>query len=301
MLGERRTSTEQTPNIFRTFQSSIKMLFAQAALFVTSAGAAALAPPVQVATRSDRRAPAAIYNTISLDDFDPALNNNTLGKRQAAWSWCAQEWDNACKWQQSERHKMIWVLISFLTVKCAGAASAVTIATTSIARLIVSKSSAQDCSYSSGETNGIAYQVHATGANCDTTAQESTIEGGLNTYFEAHGNAVCDVHCVSDRLSLLLLNRKARSLLPGSSNPRRHLQRLPPHRSLRRESLGVPVRCVRAVPQRLRFRWREGCINSKWFPLYRLSSLMISRLIGLLYHRGYLRSYLVDIAFAREI
>lgn len=66
-----------------------------------------------------------------------------------------------------------------------------------IANGIKAKSNAHDCSYSSGTTGDAQYQIHATGSNCDTTAEEGTIEGGLKTYFDAHGGAVCDVHCVS--------------------------------------------------------------------------------------------------------
>ena len=65
-----------------------------------------------------------------------------------------------------------------------------------IANGIKAHSNAKDCSYHEGTVDNAQYQLHATGSNCDTTAQQDTIEGGLKTYFDAHGGAVCDVHCV---------------------------------------------------------------------------------------------------------
>lgn len=67
---------------------------------------------------------------------------------------------------------------------------------TAIANAAKANSDSKDCSYHEGEVDDLQYQIHATGSNCDTTATEETIAGGLKTYFDAHGGSVCDVHCV---------------------------------------------------------------------------------------------------------
>ena len=68
-----------------------------------------------------------------------------------------------------------------------------------IANSTKANSNAHDCSYHDGTVDNAQYQIHASGSNCDITAEQSTIEGGLKTYFDAHGGAVCDVHCVQQR------------------------------------------------------------------------------------------------------
>lgn len=101
----------------------------------------------------------------------------------------------------------------------------------SIASLIYTKSENHDCGYYSAVTDGAAYQVHATGSNCDTTAEQATIEGGLQTYFDAHGGDVCDVHCVSEELATYLPRFKGRSYHAGSANSRWNVHRLSSDRS----------------------------------------------------------------------
>lgn len=54
-----------------------------------------------------------------------------------------------------------------------------------------------DCSSHGGDLNGVAWRFHAAGKQCGTTAQETTIEGGLNTYFDSLGGQICSVHCVA--------------------------------------------------------------------------------------------------------
>jgi hypothetical protein len=61
----------------------------------------------------------------------------------------------------------------------------------------VTASNNHDCSYHSGQSEGISYQVHATGSGgCSTTAQEDTIAGGLKAYFDANDGQICEVRCL---------------------------------------------------------------------------------------------------------
>lgn len=66
------------------------MLFKQV-IFAASASAAVLTPSHGAVTRSAK--PGVVYNTLNLDDFDPAMNNGALDKR-VDWKWCAQSGQN---------------------------------------------------------------------------------------------------------------------------------------------------------------------------------------------------------------
>jgi hypothetical protein len=66
-----------------------------------------------------------------------------------------------------------------------------------MAALLKRNADANRCSGSSGSVNGVAFSFYnAPEGNCKTTAEEGTIKGGLNRYFDYLGNQICGVHCV---------------------------------------------------------------------------------------------------------
>jgi hypothetical protein len=66
-----------------------------------------------------------------------------------------------------------------------------------IAALAISASDNKDCSTHSGASDGLKYQLHATGSGgCRTTAKEETIAGGLQSYFDATEGQFCNVRCL---------------------------------------------------------------------------------------------------------
>lgn len=65
-----------------------------------------------------------------------------------------------------------------------------------IASLVKSDSNAHDCTEHSGSIDGVVWQVHATGKNCDTTAELKTIQGAVTKYLKKQHLDVCGVHCL---------------------------------------------------------------------------------------------------------
>ena len=84
---------------------------------------------------------------------------------------------------------------SFL-VACAGVAALVYQVATGIAGSLKGNSDAKDCTAHHGAADGVTWRVYATGANCDTTAQLSTIQGAVTDYLEQQNRQVCGVHCL---------------------------------------------------------------------------------------------------------
>ncbi|PYI18141.1 hypothetical protein BO86DRAFT_410167 [Aspergillus japonicus CBS 114.51] len=82
--------------------------------------------------------------------------------------------------------------------QCATIAGFAFTTTASIAAAIWAWSHQKDCSYHSGTIEGWQYEFHATGRNCDTTAQQKTIQGAIYHYLTAiEGNTVCGTQCLS--------------------------------------------------------------------------------------------------------
>ncbi|RAH63740.1 uncharacterized protein BO66DRAFT_362513 [Aspergillus aculeatinus CBS 121060] len=82
--------------------------------------------------------------------------------------------------------------------QCATIAGAVFSWSAAIAGAAWAWSQHKDCSLHSGTIDGWQYQFHATGRNCDTTAQQKTIHGAIYHYLSAiEGNTVCGTQCLS--------------------------------------------------------------------------------------------------------
>ncbi|KAF2725496.1 hypothetical protein K431DRAFT_290618 [Polychaeton citri CBS 116435] len=66
-----------------------------------------------------------------------------------------------------------------------------------LATLLKRHSDSNTCRTSSASVDSVAFSF-TTGPsdNCKTTAEEGTIQGGLNRYFDYLGNQICGVHCV---------------------------------------------------------------------------------------------------------
>jgi hypothetical protein len=66
-----------------------------------------------------------------------------------------------------------------------------------LAAILKGKSKNKECGKNTGTVAGVSYSLYtAPSANCDTTAERGTIEGGLNRYFDYLGGQICGVHCV---------------------------------------------------------------------------------------------------------
>lgn len=66
-----------------------------------------------------------------------------------------------------------------------------------LATLLKRNADSNTCTGTSGSQNGVSYTFYtAPDGNCKTTAEQGTIEGGLNRYFSYLGNQVCGIHCV---------------------------------------------------------------------------------------------------------
>jgi hypothetical protein len=66
-----------------------------------------------------------------------------------------------------------------------------------LATFLKRNADANNCGASSGSVDGVAYKFDtAPDGSCGTTAEESTIKGGLNRYFDYLGHQICGVHCV---------------------------------------------------------------------------------------------------------
>jgi len=168
------------------------------ALIATAFGAAVIASPLDVQPRSVPQK-ADHYSVINLDDFDLQANNGTLDKRQ--WRWCVDNGAQGKPNEQFHEGKDPPATRSLLTLRalaaiCVNTGAAIINTIVAIANGIKAHSNAKDCSYHDGAVDQAQYQLHATGSHFDTTAEQDTIEGGLKTYFDSHGGAVCGVHCV---------------------------------------------------------------------------------------------------------
>ncbi|RAL15174.1 uncharacterized protein BO97DRAFT_421965 [Aspergillus homomorphus CBS 101889] len=70
--------------------------------------------------------------------------------------------------------------------------------TAAIAAAIWSWSHLKDCSHHSGIVDGWQYEYYTTGRNCDTTAQQKTIQGAIYQYLnKIEGNTVCGTECLT--------------------------------------------------------------------------------------------------------
>jgi len=68
--------------------------------------------------------------------------------------------------------------------------------TNAIAQQMKADSNANDCTVHSGSSSDVNFSMFATGKNCDTTAQATTMQGALAVYLEGQASAVCDIRCV---------------------------------------------------------------------------------------------------------
>lgn len=82
---------------------------------------------------------------------------------------------------------------SGVCVALGGAFSAVVFG---IATLAKSSSSNHDCSLHKGRVDDTVYSYHASGDNCDTTAELKTIAGAIANYFRDQKSNVCGTHCI---------------------------------------------------------------------------------------------------------
>ena len=63
--------------------------------------------------------------------------------------------------------------------------------------MLEKNSNANDCSPHFASLDSLNWKMYATGDNCDTTAQQSTIEGALTKYVQDSANgSVCGVVCL---------------------------------------------------------------------------------------------------------
>lgn len=98
-----------------------------------------------------------------------------------------------------EKRTAINVCVKDLTnlAQCVAIGSAVSGVAIAIAALIKTDSNNNDCSVHKGSYDNINYQVSATGNNCDTTAQQSTISGAINNFISTvDTNNICGVQCL---------------------------------------------------------------------------------------------------------
>jgi hypothetical protein len=79
---------------------------------------------------------------------------------------------------------------------CIGLASYLTSFGFSLASQLKSSSDNHDCSVHNGHIDNVTWSTYATGRNCDTTAQASTIAGSIDKYLRAQNSNVCGVHCL---------------------------------------------------------------------------------------------------------
>jgi hypothetical protein len=79
---------------------------------------------------------------------------------------------------------------------CVSIVSAITTYSYQMASLVKSDSDGNDCTVHSGSMDSVHWQYYATGRNCDTTAQQSTIAGAIAVYLESQSSEVCGVHCL---------------------------------------------------------------------------------------------------------
>jgi hypothetical protein len=186
--------------VFTTTHIILDTMHLKQALIATAFGTAVIASPLDVKPRNVPQQ-ADFYNVINLDDFDLEANNGTLEKR-IDWRWCVRNGENSKaigrplnEESMSHPHNH-YTNLDPLAQKCVNTGGLIVNTVGVIANIIYANSNSKDCSYHDGTVDDAQFQVHATGSNCDTTAELETIEGGLSTYFKSHGGAVCDVHCV---------------------------------------------------------------------------------------------------------
>jgi hypothetical protein len=79
---------------------------------------------------------------------------------------------------------------------CVAIASYLTTTGFNIATQVKSSSNNHDCSVHNGHVDNVTWSTYATGNNCDTTAQASTIAGSIDKYLRAQDSNVCGVHCL---------------------------------------------------------------------------------------------------------
>lgn len=77
-----------------------------------------------------------------------------------------------------------------------GAFGALATAAIFISSQIKQNSNNNDCELHVGQADGISWTIRATGRNCDTTAQQGTIQGAIDEYIDALGDKMCGVSCM---------------------------------------------------------------------------------------------------------
>jgi hypothetical protein len=65
-----------------------------------------------------------------------------------------------------------------------------------IAAVVKSDSNNNDCTAHTGSIDDVNWKVYASGRNCDTTAQLSTIDGALTNYLRSQNDSVCNIKCI---------------------------------------------------------------------------------------------------------
>lgn len=80
---------------------------------------------------------------------------------------------------------------------CIGMESGVHRICDSIATRIKDLSNAHDCVTVTGSISGVSYRYYANGANCDTTAERSTIAGAIEHHIKhVNGAKLCQTECL---------------------------------------------------------------------------------------------------------
>lgn len=79
---------------------------------------------------------------------------------------------------------------------CYAGAGAIFTAAILISNQLKKDSNSNDCSVHYGSADGISWKVSASGRNCDTTAQQNTIQGSIDEWVDSVGDKLCGVHCL---------------------------------------------------------------------------------------------------------
>ncbi|KAJ7436850.1 hypothetical protein FB451DRAFT_1193644 [Mycena latifolia] len=104
-----------------------------------------------------------LYVRTALEDYEPNANATALDKRTSI-SDC--------------------IKIAAAVNTCFELANNIRAIGSSIASLISGSSGAHDCSVHTGSIDGIQWRYSATGQNCDTTAELTTIRGAVDAFLE---------------------------------------------------------------------------------------------------------------------